>query len=370
MFTAPDEGGTRHVMPGTPWPVNVYYDAQENGTLGPVFTESDGTLLEALFTIPAMLRGTEVQAFIDTGATASFVSQQTCEQLGLTTYPIPAREFLLADGSKTTLNKAVDVVLRVRTPGISGMPQAKLQCTCLVRPLPSNLDLLLGMDFLTTYDGCVDVGNSECRLTISGKIVRLARELRSKVPVRPVVDAPLLSAVQLERARRQGCRILAVVITPQEGKEETTQPCPHAVQQVLDEYKDVFVPLTQLPSMETEHTIPLEAGAQPPYRAMYQYSEPEKEEIQRQITELLAKGFIEPSRSPFGAPVLFAQKKDGTLRMCIDYRALNRITIKDRYPLPRIDDILDQLQGARIFSSIDLQSGYHQIRISDKDVEK
>ncbi|KAL4032578.1 hypothetical protein IC575_005657 [Cucumis melo] len=86
--------------------------------------------------------------------------------------------------------------------------------------------------------------------------------------------------------------------------------------------------------------------------------------------ELLDKGFIRPSVSPWGAPVLFVNKKDGSMRLCIDYRELNKVTVKNRYPLPRIDDLFDQLQGATVFSKIDLRSGYHQLRIKDEDVPK
>ena len=88
------------------------------------------------------------------------------------------------------------------------------------------------------------------------------------------------------------------------------------------------------------------------------------------MKELLDKGFIRPSSSPWGAPVLFVKKKDGSLRLCIDYRQLNKVTIKIKYPLPRIDDLFDQLQGARCFSKIDLRSGYHQLRIRSGDVPK
>jgi hypothetical protein len=108
----------------------------------------------------------------------------------------------------------------------------------------------------------------------------------------------------------------------------------------------------------------------PPFRKQYRQTQPERLEVERQVKELWDKGFIEPSSSPYGAPVLFVQKKDGTLRMCIDYRALNKITIRDRFPLPRIDDLLDQMAKCRIFTSFDLQSGYHQIRIAPEDVEK
>ena len=96
----------------------------------------------------------------------------------------------------------------------------------------------------------------------------------------------------------------------------------------------------------------------------------ELEALREQLDELTASGYIRPSHSPFGAPVLFVKKKDGGLRLCVDYRALNKLTIKNRYPLPRIEDLLDQLHGAKIFSKIDLRSGYHQIRIHDNDISK
>ncbi|KAD2804787.1 hypothetical protein E3N88_38164 [Mikania micrantha] len=94
------------------------------------------------------------------------------------------------------------------------------------------------------------------------------------------------------------------------------------------------------------------------------------QELSNQLQELLDKGFIRPSFSPWGAPVLFVKKKDGSFRMCIDYRELNKLTIKNRYPLPRIDDLFDQLQGAQYFSKIDLRSGYHQLRIQEEDIPK
>ncbi|GJU14010.1 putative reverse transcriptase domain-containing protein [Tanacetum coccineum] len=91
-------------------------------------------------------------------------------------------------------------------------------------------------------------------------------------------------------------------------------------------------------------------------------------ELSNQLQELSDRGFIRPSTSPWGAPVLFVKKKDGSFRMCIDYRELNKLTVKNRYPLPRIDDLFDQLQGSSVYSKIDLRSGYHQLRVRDEDI--
>ena len=96
----------------------------------------------------------------------------------------------------------------------------------------------------------------------------------------------------------------------------------------------------------------------------------ELQELRVQLQELLDKGFIRPSTSPWGAPVLFAKRKDKTLRLCIDYRQLNMVTIKNRYPLSRIDDLFDQLRGARVYSKIDLRTGYHQLRVRETDNPK
>ncbi|KAL0554431.1 hypothetical protein IC582_008352 [Cucumis melo] len=124
------------------------------------------------------------------------------------------------------------------------------------------------------------------------------------------------------------------------------------------------------PHREVEFAIELEPGTVPISRAPNRMAPAELKELKVQLQELLDKGFIRPSVSPWGAPVLFVKKKDGSMRLCIDYRELNKVTVKNRYPLPRIDDLFDQLQGATVFSKIDLRSGYHQLRIKDEDVPK
>ena len=140
----------------------------------------------------------------------------------------------------------------------------------------------------------------------------------------------------------------------------------------LSEFRDIFPEeLTQLPpSREVDHEIEVIPGSSPVSRRPYKMSLPEAIELKEQLRQLLEKGFIKPSNSPWGAPVLFQKKKDGTLWLCIDYRGLNLVTVKNKYPIPRIDELLDRLYGAKIFSKLDLRSGYYQIRIKEQDIPK
>ena len=140
----------------------------------------------------------------------------------------------------------------------------------------------------------------------------------------------------------------------------------------VSDFPDVFP--KELPGLppqrEIEVVIDVVPGATLASITPYRMAPVELKELKFQLQELLEKRFIRPSVSPWGAPVLFVKKKDGTLRLCIDYRQLNKLTIKNKYLLPRIDDLLDQLKGTSIFLKIDLRSGYHQLRIKDVDVHK
>ena len=146
--------------------------------------------------------------------------------------------------------------------------------------------------------------------------------------------------------------------------------CSKAHSLLLD-FKDVFqdIPHGLPPDRCLAHTI--NTGDNPPvHQNMDKMSPKEKEAAETMVKDLLHRGWIQPSSSPYSSPILFVQKEDGSLRMCVDYRALNQQTVKDRYPLPRVDDLLDKLLGTQLFTSIDLQSGYHQIRIHEHDVPK
>ena len=184
----------------------------------------------------------------------------------------------------------------------------------------------------------------------------------------PAGAVNLLSALQAKRAVRLSIQCCLCLVTPcaeEEGQPPPPDPLPGTciqsilnaisgaklsddIQKLLIEFSDVFateLPEGVPPDRGAFETIPLQHNAEPPFRPIYRLSPLERKEMIKQISELLAKLKIESSLSPYGAPILFVTKKDGTLRKVIDYRALNKLTIKNRYPLPRIDDLLDQLQG-------------------------
>ena len=176
-----------------------------------------------------------------------------------------------------------------------------------------------------------------------------------------------MSVKKTRECLRKGCgAFMAYVINTKERKSEVKDVL------VVCDYPDVFPEdLPGLPpDRQVEFRIDLVPGAAPVARAPYRLAPSEMKEMMSQLQELLDKAFIRPNSTPWGATVLFVKKKDGSMRMCIDYRELNKVTIKNKYPLPRIDDLFDQLQGASCFSKIDLRSGYHQLNVKKEDVAK
>uniref|UniRef100_A0A2N9I829 Reverse transcriptase domain-containing protein n=1 Tax=Fagus sylvatica TaxID=28930 RepID=A0A2N9I829_FAGSY len=173
--------------------------------------------------------------------------------------------------------------------------------------------------------------------------------------------------MQAKRLLRKGCKgFLAYALKSEETTLKTEDIS------VVKEFPDVFSEdLPGLPpEREVEFTIDLVPGIGPISKAPYRMAPAELKELKEQLQDLLDQGFIRPSASPWGAPVLFVKKKDGSMRLCIDYRELNKVTIRNKYPLPRIDDLFDQLRGSEVFSKIDLRSGYHQLRVKEEDIPK
>ncbi|RVW81511.1 Retrovirus-related Pol polyprotein from transposon 17.6 [Vitis vinifera] len=190
-----------------------------------------------------------------------------------------------------------------------------------------DFDVILGMDWLASYHASVDCFGKRVTFSIRGQPDFSFEGKHVDKPLR------MISALRASSLLKKGSTWLAT-------KEEV------------------------------EFTIDVAPGTTSISKAPYRMASLELKELKIQLQELLDKGFIRPSVSPWGAPVLFVKKKDGSMRLCIDYRELNKVTVRNKYPLPRIDDLFYQLQGACVFSKIDLRSGYHQLRVRSEDVPK
>ena len=224
-----------------------------------------------------------------------------------------------------------------------------------------DFDVVLDMDWLYCHRATLDCYKKEVKLHRPGKLdVKfrgICRELFSS----------MISAMAVQRMLRKVCQgYLAYVV--ETGKERTLVDEIPIVKEFSDVFPDDIAGLP--PNREVEFTIDLIPGTEPISIPPYRMAPVELRELKAQLEEFLSKGFIRHSISPWGAPILFVKKKDGSLWLCIDYRQLNIVTIRNQYPLPRIDELFDQRQGSRLFSKIDLRSGYHQLRVNEGDVPK
>ncbi|GJZ62283.1 putative reverse transcriptase domain-containing protein [Tanacetum coccineum] len=186
-----------------------------------------------------------------------------------------------------------------------------------------------------------------------------------------VAPSTLGTSYATQKYIQKGCQVYLAQVTSKKAEDKSEEKRLEDVP-IVREFLEVFPEdLPGLPpARQVEFQIDLVPGAAPVARAPYRLAPAKMQELSTQLQELSDKGFIRPSSSPWGAPVLFVKKKDGSFRMCIDYRELNKLTMKNRYPLPRIDDLFDQLQGSRVYSKIDLRSGYHQLRVREEDIPK
>jgi hypothetical protein len=257
--------------------------------------------------------------------------------------------------------------------------------TLRVLPLTPGYGVILGDDWACRHHLLVDYGDRSVEHSSARQhCLLLCRKRIRLVPASPApssdkgnsdMECNLISGKQAKlflKQPRLGCRqpYLVLVTACSEDSQQREQPSSRLTT-LLNSYADVFEPPTEgLKDDLAPPSVTVEATAVPPNQPAFRLSRAEREELETQVQVMLEKGWIQPSSSPYGAPVLFVPKPDGSMHMCIDYRALNKITIKNKYPLPRIEDLFDNLSGARYFSSLDLASGYHQLRLSSSDIPK
>lgn len=227
-----------------------------------------------------------------------------------------------------------------------------------------DFDIILGMDWLFKHHAYID-----CR----GKCVMIKDPMREEMiyqgnsKTKKIPQNIYLTAAKAFQSLKKGSEGFLVYALGEDSDTPSIDNIP-VVKELIDVFPDDLPGLP--PDREIEFEINVVPGAEPISKAPYRMAPAELKELKSQLQELIDKKFIRPSVSPWGAPVLFVKKKDGSMRLCIDYRELNKITIKNRYPLPRIDDLFDQLRGAKVFSKIDLRSGYHQLKIKSEDIAK
>jgi len=255
--------------------------------------------------------------------------------------------------------------------------------------------LILGYAWLTAVNPRIDFRRRLVRITEHGQTHVLTPAATRRVTSESM---GYLSATQAKRALQKGQRAYVVYVNalvrepgqplelsesdtqqrhvPETGVQKHAEPVQEPDQldlsDVISEYSDVLggIPAGLPPQRVVDHRIDIKPGSQPPALPIYRMSAPELAELRTQVDDLLEKGFIRPSTSPYAAPVLFVPKKNGTKRLCIDYRALNKQTIANRWPLPRIDDLLDTLKGSTRWTLIDLAQAYNQLRIYPPHVHR
>ncbi|GJS17977.1 putative reverse transcriptase domain-containing protein [Tanacetum coccineum] len=265
------------------------------------------------------------RVLFDSGADKSFVSISLASMINIppitldTTYNIE-----MADGNLVSTNTVIQgcTLILLNQPFEIDLMPIKL----------GSFDVVIGIDWLSKY---------HARIIYDEKVVHI------------LIDGETL--------------IIRDQVMEKKSDEKRLENIP-----IVREFLEVFPEdLPGLPPIrQVEFQIDLILGAAPVARAHYKLAPSEMQELSDQLQELADRGFIRPSTSPWGDPILFVKKKDGSFRMCINYRVLNKLTVKNRYLLPRIDDLFDQLQGSSTYSKIDLRSGYHQLRVRDEDIPK
>lgn len=307
--------------------------------------------------VDVMIDGQTIKALVDSGATHNFLRIQASKRLKL--------NYQRTTGTIKTVNAEVRPILGVTKARLKiGEWQGEVPFTVI--PM-DDYDMVLGLEWLDKVRACI--------LPYSNSVLILEEDRPCTISTRRMQGgSPMLSAMQVNKGLKKNEDTFVVFPVDWEDKEsKLAEPVPTNIAKVLEEFQDVMpeeLPKRLPPRRGVDHRIELTSDAKPTARSPYRMAPPELKELKKQLMELLDAGMIQPSKSPFGAPVLFQKKHDGTLRMCVDYRALNKITIKNRYPIPLIGELFDQLGSAKVFSKIDLRSGYWQVRIASGDEEK
>ncbi|KAJ4756090.1 polyprotein [Rhynchospora pubera] len=303
-------------------------------------------------------------ALLDSGSTHSFVHPDVLQHIQPKLRQTGPMVVTIANGAKMVTDIQCDS-LQFRLQGHEFERDMRVLDV-------QGYDMILGIDWLTSLGPMkVDWGKGEIEFKKEEKEIKLqVQEEKAQIKM-------YKGKVDIDKEQKKGSEIMLAHIMCMESQtaelqNQEEQPitiiAPSELQAVLTSFASVFEEPNALPPERSiDHSIPLIPNNKPVNQRPYRYSYFQKVEIEKIISELLKNKLIQPSSSPYSSPVLLVKKKDGSWRMCIDYRQLNTQTIKNKFPIPVIDDLLDELHGATVFSKIDLRSGYHQIRMKEED---
>ena len=362
LYTAPVRGSSCGPLGPAPWAVEIWYDAPAPAVQ---VNSVSSDAYDLLFTCEGRVAGVPARVAVDNCATHNFCNHAFAVQHGLDIQPCSGN--VVCAGTESVPIKGC-VHVRVQIQSMSEF--VKL----LVIDLPGDKwHAILGQSWLVEHRAVISFRDKVVRYFSGNRRAKLTCALSGdecKLPAMPAISPPLLTRVQLKSLLADKHNDIFIVhVTavdrPSQGTDSEDVPA------VVDGFSDVFadMPPGLPPDRGVGHTINL-ADSSPVSKPRHRLSPKENQEVNRQVKDLLARGLIQPSHWAYSSPVIFVRKKSGMLRMCVNYCALSQKTVKDKYPLPCIDDLLDRTQGPSLFSSLDLQSGRHQIRIASEDVSK
>ena len=313
-------------------------------------TQQDATTAPNVVTSMILVFGRDAHILIDPGATHSFISMEFISKVNVKSQPIDCSIVVSLPKGDSRIAESVYQNNRVIIGGQEFLAD-------LIFLDIHDFDVILGMDWLSRHHATGDCYRKEVRFCRPGETEVVFYGLRKILPTSTMTA---MRVSKMLRNSNQGYLPYALEVRDSGSRLEDVPG--------IREFPDVFpkdLP-TIPPDREIDFQIELALRTEPISKVPYRMAPSELKELKVQMEELVSKGLVRPSTSPWGAPVLFVKKNNGSLRLCIDYRELNKVTIRNQYPLPRIDDLFDQLQRARVFSTIDLRSGYHQLKVTQR----
>jgi len=301
-----------------------------------------GIRVEKTMQLPVQIGTHRFTALLDSGSTHNFIDVAAAHRAGLQVDDHPSTHVVVANGDQVAcrgLNRAVPLQIG----------DTHFAVDCFAVPLP-HYDMVLGISWLRTLGPILwDFDGLRMAFVLQGRrVLWTGIGSPNAAPNAQQADARLASTIYIDK-----------------GAE------PALLERLLDLFSDLFTEPTGLPpERPCDHRIHLKPGTEPIAVRPYRYPHLQKDELERQCDAMLQQGVIRESMSPFSAPVLLVRKHDASWRFCVDYRALNAVTVKDKFPIPVVEELLDELHGANFFTKLDLRSGYHQVRVHAADIEK